>query len=96
VAAFASASRDYNGAYLFARFQTSQRQFIGARYDYVQNPENDGRTLTAGSVYLEWYPSEFSKLNFAYEGVKNSGEDLINRLLVQAAFSLGPHKPHPF
>jgi hypothetical protein len=96
VAALESASRDYNGAYLFARFQTSQRQFIGARYDYVQNPENDGRTLTAGSVYLEWYPSEFSKLNFAYEGVKNSGEDLVNRLLVQATFSLGPHKPHPF
>jgi hypothetical protein len=96
VADLASPSRDYNGAYLFARFQTGQRQFIGARYDYVQNPENEGRTLTAGSVYLEWYPSEFSKLNFAYEGVKNSGADLVNRLLVQATFSLGPHKPHPF
>jgi hypothetical protein len=92
----ASPSRDYTGAYLFARFQTSQRQFVGARYDYVQNPETDGRTLTAGSVYLEWYPSEFSKLNFAYEAVKNSGQDLVNRLLVQATFSLGPHKPHPF
>jgi hypothetical protein len=92
----AAPSRDYNGAYLFARLQTSQRQFVGARYDYVQNPENDGRTLTAGSVYLEWFPSEFSKLNFAYEAVKNSGADLVNRLLVQATFSLGPHKPHPF
>ena len=92
----AAPARDYNGAYMFARLQTGQRQFVGARYDYVQNPENDGRTLTAGSVYLEWFPSEFSKLNFAYEGMKNSGANLLNRLLVQATFSLGPHKPHPF
>jgi hypothetical protein len=47
-------------------------------------------------VYLEWYPSEFSKLAAGYEAVMNSGYDLQNRLLVQATFSLGPHKPHPF
>lgn len=94
--AYAGPTRDYTGAYVFARYQTGQRQFVGARYDYVQNPENDGRTLTAGSVYLEWYPSEFSKLAAGYEAVKNSGENLLNRLLIQATFSLGPHKPHPF
>jgi hypothetical protein len=93
---YAGPTRDYTGAYVFARYQTGQRQFVGARYDYVQNPENDGRTLTAGSVYLEWYPSEFSKLAAGYEALKNSGNDLVNRLLIQATFSLGPHKPHPF
>ena len=93
---FAGADRDYTGAYVFARYQTSQRTFLGTRYDYVQNPENAGRTLTAGSVYLEWYPSEFSKLSAGYEALKNGGDELLNRLLVQATFSLGPHKPHPF
>jgi hypothetical protein len=93
---YAGPTRDYTGAYVFARYQTGQRQFIGARYDYVQNPENEGRTLTAGSVYLEWYPSEFSKLAAGYEALKNSGDDLVHRLLIQATFSLGPHKPHPF
>ncbi len=96
VPAFAGPTQDFTGAYVFARLQVSQRQFVGARYDYVQNPENDGRTLNAGSVYLEWYPSEFSKLAAGYEAVKNSGFDLLNRLLIQATFSLGPHKPHPF
>jgi hypothetical protein len=96
VATYAGPDRDYNGAYVFARYQTGQRQFIGARYDYVQNPENAGRTLNAGSVYLEWYPSEFSKLAAGYEAVKNGEDQLLNRLLVQATFSLGPHKPHPF
>lgn len=89
-------TRDFTGAYLFARLQTGQRTFIGSRYDWVQNPENDGRTLSAGSVYLEWFPSEFSKLIAGYEGVSNQGRDFLNRLLVQAVFSLGPHKPHPF
>ncbi|MDB4886352.1 MAG: hypothetical protein JWN79_1790 [Gemmatimonadetes bacterium] len=92
----AERARDYTGAYVFARYQTTQRTFLGARYDWLQNPENDGRTLNAGSVYLEWYPSEFSKLMAGYEGLSNSGDRLVNRLLVQAVFSLGPHKPHPF
>jgi hypothetical protein len=95
-AAYAGPVRDYTGAYLFARYQTSQRTFLGARYDYVQDPERDGRTLNAGSVYLEWYPSEFSKLSAGYEAYKPADETLLNRLLVQATFSLGPHKPHPF
>jgi hypothetical protein len=94
--AYAGPTRDYTGAYLFARYQTGQRTFLGARYDWVQDPERDGRTLDAGSVYLEWYPSEFSKLSAGYEAYRPSGETLVNRILVQATFSLGPHKPHPF
>lgn len=62
----------------------------------MQDPERDGRTLNAGSVYLEWFPSEFSKLVAGYEAVKPAGEDVLHRLLVQASFALGPHKPHPF
>ena len=69
---------------------------IGSRYDWVQDPNNAGRTLNAGSVYLEWYPSEFSKLNAGYEAFKAEGRTVVNRILVQAVFSLGPHKPHPF
>ena len=55
---------------LFARYQTGQRSFLGARYDWLQDPERDGRTLNAGSVYLEWFPSEFSKLVAGYEAAK--------------------------
>ncbi|MCY7378554.1 MAG: hypothetical protein LH467_04345 [Gemmatimonadaceae bacterium] len=96
VPAYAGPARDYTGAYVFARYQTGQRRFIGARYDYVQNPETNGRTLNAGSVYLEWFPSEFTKLMAGYEGLKSADATLSNRLLLQAVFSMGPHKPHPF
>jgi hypothetical protein len=93
---YAGPTRDYTGLYVLGRYQTSQRSFIVSRYDYVQNPDRDGRTLNAGSVYLEWFPSEFSKLVAAYEGVSNEGTKFVNRLLVQATFAIGPHKPHPF
>ena len=62
----------------------------------MQDPELDGRTLNAGSVYLEWFPSEFTKLMAGYEGLKDGTATLSNRLLLQAVFSMGPHKPHPF
>lgn len=88
--------RDYTGAYVFARYQLRQRLFLGSRYDYVQDPLNDGRALNAGSGYLEFFPSEFSKLVAGYERVSPTGGAGTNRLLLQAAFSLGPHKPHPF
>jgi len=86
--------RDYTGAYGFARYQLTQRLFLGGRYDWVQDPLAGGRTLSAGSGYLEWFPSEFSKLVAGYERVSETSG--VNRFLVQASFALGPHKPHPF
>jgi hypothetical protein len=94
--AYAGPARDYTGAYLFARYQTGQRSFIGTRYDWLQDPEIEGRTFDAVSVYLEWFPSEFSKLVAGYEAATPRDASTVHRLILQAAFSLGPHKPHPF
>ena len=93
---YAGPLRDFTGAYVLARYQTTRRTFVGARGDWLQDEEIDGRTLRAGSVYLEWFPSEFSKLVAGYEALSPAGGTVTNRLLLQAAFSLGPHRPHPF
>jgi len=93
---FTVPARNNTGLYVLARYQTSQRAFVAARYDWLQDPNIDGRTLNSGSVYLEWFPSEFSKLVGAYEALSPTGDGVVNRLMVQAVFSLGPHKPHPF
>lgn len=90
------AGRDVNGAYAYARYQIGQRLYLGGRYDYVQDPLADGRTLNAGSGYLEWFPSEFSKLVAGYERLNQPGLEGLNRILLQASFAIGPHKPHPF
>lgn len=88
--------RDYTGGYALARYQLTQRTFVGARYDRLQDPQAGGGTLSAGSGYLEFFPSEFSKLTAMYERYSPSGADALNRILLQATFALGPHKPHPF
>jgi hypothetical protein len=93
---FGGPGRDFNGAYGFARWQLTRRLYLGGRYDWLQDPELGGETFTAGSGYLEWFPSEFSKLMVGYERTMPRGLEATNRILLQAAFALGPHKPHPF
>ncbi|HET9004713.1 MAG TPA: hypothetical protein VFN39_11985 [Gemmatimonadaceae bacterium] len=94
---YAGPLRDFDGGYAFARWQLTARGFVGARYDWLQDPERDGRTFAAGSGYLEWFPSEFSKFSAAYEH-RTAMSDALgrDRILLQATFALGPHKPHPF
>lgn len=89
--------RDYTGAYLFARGQASRRGYLGARVDALQDPEYAGGTTRAASTYLEFFPSEFSKLVAGVERVAPpSGFPSLTRVILQATFALGPHKPHPF
>jgi hypothetical protein len=93
---FLGPRRSFSGAFAFARYQTSRRTFVGARYDWVEDPEADGEALNAASAYLEFFPSEFSKLIASYERFDPGEGDGVNRILLQAVFALGPHKPHPF
>jgi hypothetical protein len=89
--------RDFTGLYVFSRWQMSRRTYIGGRFDALDDPESDGGSLRAVSGYLTFFPSEFSKLVAGYERVMPpGGAPGLNRLIVQASFSLGPHKPHPF
>lgn len=95
--------RNVTGGYAFARYQVAARSFVGGRYDFVQTA-NPGlmKDLRASSGYFEFFPSEFSKLTLAAERIFHGGlesglpADKVTRLLLQATFALGPHKPHPF
>jgi hypothetical protein len=93
---YAGPTRNYGGGYAFARYQLSARGFLGARFDALQDEGADGRTTTAASGYLEFFPSEFSKLVAGYERYSPAEGVATNRILLQASFALGPHKPHPF
>jgi hypothetical protein len=94
-------TRDFSGAYGFARWQLTRRLYVGGRYDWLQDPDA-GATLNAGSGYLQWFPSEFSKLMVGYERLMpgapagSAKPAATNRVLLQATFAIGPHKPHPF
>jgi hypothetical protein len=93
---FAGPDRGFTGAYAFARYQITRRGYLGSRFDWIEDPDAGGETLTAVSGYLEFFPSEFSKLMAAYERLNPENGSGLNRILLQATFALGPHKPHPF
>ena len=96
---FAGPADDYSGAYGFARYQLTRRLHLGGRYDWLEDPAAAGATMNAASGYLEWFPSEFSKLMLGYERLMPGGAprpEAVNRILLQATFAIGPHKPHPF
>lgn len=60
--------------------------------------DRGGERLLAGSGYLTFMPSEFSRFRIAAERIL--GEAAPNggqwRAVVQSTFSIGPHRPHPF
>ena len=89
-------TRDFAGGYVFARYQLTRRGYVSARLDAFQDEAAAGKSTTAGSAYLELFPSEFSKLMAGYERYSPAAGSPTNRLLLQATFALGPHKPHPF
>ena len=95
--AFGGPTGNYTGGYAFARYQTSRRTFVAARYDFVEDATREGANLRAASGYFTFFPSEFSKLVAGYEHyMPRGGEKSLNRFILQATFALGPHKPHPF
>jgi hypothetical protein len=95
--AYAGPMRNYSGAYVFARYQLARRRFLGARLDWIQDPEYDGRTFKAVSGYVQFFPTEFSKFVVAYERtLPPDGAERRNRILFQSTFAIGPHRPHPF
>jgi hypothetical protein len=80
----------------FARYQLTRRGYLGARFDSFQDEAAAGSATNAISGYLEYFPSEFSKLLVGYERYSPAEGSATDRILLQATFALGPHKPHPF
>ena len=93
---YAGPVRGFSGAYLFGRYQVGRRSFVGARGDWLEDPEADGEPLRAASVFLQFFPSEFSKFVLGFERTMPRGQQATNRLLLQSTFAVGPHRPHPF
>lgn len=90
------------GAFAFGQWQLSRRTYVGARWDYVELPEHEDEveehasSFKAGQILLRYFPTEFSQLRAAYERQGPDQGDALDRLLFQAVFALGPHRPHPF
>ncbi len=89
------------GLYTYGEYQLTRRLFAGVRFDYSQFPTNDKDSEWAITPYMTFWQSEFSRLRLEYSHkARNSVtvpvEEGDNSLTLQATFSLGSHRPHPF
>jgi len=89
------------GFYTFGEYQLTQRLFAGMRFDYSQFPTNDKDSEWSISPYLTFWQSEFSRLRLEYTHSERNSitmpvEEGDNALTLQATFTLGSHKQHPF
>jgi hypothetical protein len=89
-------TEETTGLYAFSRWQLSRRLFLGARYDWLEATTEAERDFSAISGYLQFFPSEFSKIVLGYEHLRPDVGDRVNRLLAQMTIAIGPHRPHPF
>jgi hypothetical protein len=79
------------GVWSMTEVRLGPRWLVGARYDWVENPEDTGETAWLVSPTLTWWQSEYVRLRMEYDllgqGTGNEGQ-----LLVQVTFAMGPHK----
>jgi hypothetical protein len=88
------------GLFMFADLQFLKIFSIGARYDWSQTPYSADDRAHAFAIFAGYYPVEETLgLRLQYQrtitdrpGISTS----VNQLALQALFSLGPHKAHPF
>ncbi len=85
-----------SGFYLAADF-TQGRMYGGLKLENFQEVAAGTSTMSSMGIYGGIGLLEESTLfRFLIENVKPAGVDAFNRYMVQAVFSMGPHKAHQF
>ena len=88
------------GVYVFTDVQFLKLYSIGMRYDWTQSPYSTSDRAQAFAVFLGYYPVEETLgLRLQYQHTRtasDAGTQGVNMIALQALFSLGPHKAHPF
>ena len=84
------------GFYTLGDYQFARRWYAGARYD------RSGRTLdtssidTGGSLFLTFWPSEFSQVRGQLRRTRYAEGVTANEFLLQFRFGIGAHGAHVF
>lgn len=74
-----------------AETRLSEVWLVGARFDRTENPINPDQTAWMFSPTLTWWQSEYVRIRGEYDLLGRS-DFRAGRFLLQATFSMGPHK----
>jgi hypothetical protein len=80
------------GFWSWAEVRLSQSWLAGARYEWVENPEDPEETSMLFSPSLTWWQSEYVRVRGEYDVLGRKGDPREGRFVLQVTFSMGPHK----
>ncbi len=84
------------GFYGLGEYQFAQRWYLGARVDRSGRVLNGDLHDTGGSVFLTYWPTEFSQIRGQYRRTNYAEGIHANEFLFQFNFSIGAHGAHVF
>lgn len=79
------------GAFVNGEYKLGQRWWVGAHYEYVQDPFDPDRSSWLTGPTLTWWQSEFVRLRAEYEIVSRP-DGRFGQFVLQTTFAMGPHK----
>lgn len=87
-----------SGWFAYAQLQLSYWWYLGARYDWVNEPNNDQLVTKSVSAYFSYYTTEFLRLRAGIEHRRSDvpGFDRLTTVNVEANFVFGSHPVEPY
>ncbi|HKJ02989.1 MAG TPA: hypothetical protein VJ997_11055, partial [Longimicrobiales bacterium] len=79
------------GIWTMAETKLNQSWLLGGRFDWTENPQDVAQTAWLVSPTLTWWQSEYVRIRGEYDLLGRS-DFKDGRFLLQATFSMGPHK----
>jgi len=88
--------QDGAGFFVSGDYQFARRWFAGARLDQSDRADEAALRDNGGSVFLTYWPSEYSQIRGQYRRTTYADGPTANEFLFQFQFSIGAHGAHPF
>jgi hypothetical protein len=88
--------QDGAGFFVSGDYQFARRWFAGARLDRSDRADEATLRDKGGSVFLTFWPSEYSQIRGQYRRTMYADGPTANEFLFQFQFSIGAHGAHPF
>ena len=84
------------GMYGLGEYQFAQRWYVGARLDRSGRAEDGTRSDKGASVFLTFWPTEFSQIRTQYRYTNYAEGVNANEAFLQFNFAIGAHGAHAF
>ena len=89
-----------SGLYVYCDYQFLKLYSAGARFDWTESPYSTADKAQGVALFLGYYPVEETlalRLQYQRTTTETAGvSQSVNMIALEAFFSLGPHKAHPF